>query len=261
MANPHTYAMISTMNTQIKVRLPTTITIAGSHHQQIVHIKLNQHNRNIMGRAYAGLFQNPLTQSINPSVPIPKVHQTKGLTGRKIEKMAWALTLLQDPNTLRTYENFAREAAYETEDTQPYATSPPTRRAQHHPTPPTRHRRHAQTYPSQEGTSTGTTIIDVDQDLPERTTPLGMPFEDDYTAYQQRGASFEYPPARVRARNFFTPLYTESQQTNHTTANTDHRTPQPPYGGLDLINEAEEEELLAAEAAEADAHRTSELEV
>ena len=33
MANPHTYAMISTMDTPVKVRLPTTITIAGSHHQ------------------------------------------------------------------------------------------------------------------------------------------------------------------------------------------------------------------------------------
>jgi hypothetical protein len=92
--NPHTYAMISTMDTPVKIRLPTTISIVGSHHQQIVHIQLNPHNRSILGRAYVGLFQNPLTQSMNPSVPIPKVHQTKGLTGRKIEKMAWALTLL-----------------------------------------------------------------------------------------------------------------------------------------------------------------------
>ena len=77
MANPHTYAMISTMDTPVKVRLPTTITIAGSHHQQIVHIQLNPHNRSIIGRTYAGLFQNPLTQSMNTSDPIPKVHQTK----------------------------------------------------------------------------------------------------------------------------------------------------------------------------------------
>ena len=94
MANPHTYAMISTMDIPVKIRLSTTITIAGSHHQQIVHIQLNPHNRNILGRAYACLFQNPLTQSTNPSVPIPKVHQAKGLTSRKIEKMAWAMTLL-----------------------------------------------------------------------------------------------------------------------------------------------------------------------
>jgi hypothetical protein len=82
------------MDTPITIRLPTTIIIAGSHHQQIVHIQLNPHNRNILGRAYAGLIQNSLTQSMNPSVPIPKIHLAKGLTGRKIEKMAWALTLL-----------------------------------------------------------------------------------------------------------------------------------------------------------------------
>jgi hypothetical protein len=120
--------MISTMDTPVKIRLHTTIIVVGSHHQQIVHIQLNPRNRNILGRTYAGLFQNPLNQSMNPTVPIPKVHQTKGLTGRKIEKMAWALTLLQNPETLRIYEDFAREAAYETDDTQPLATSPPTRR-------------------------------------------------------------------------------------------------------------------------------------
>ncbi len=167
--------MISTMDTPVKVRLPTTITIAGSHHQQIVHIQLNPHNRNIMGRAYASLFQNPLTQSMNPSVPIPKVHQIKGLTGRKIEKMAWAPTLLWDPETLRTYEDFAREAAYEMEDTQPQASTPPTHRAQHHPTPPTRHKRTELPNPSQEGTSTGTTSMYVDPYLPEGTTPTGTP--------------------------------------------------------------------------------------
>jgi len=75
---------------------------------------------------------------MNPSVPISKVHQAKGLTGRKIEKMAWALTLLQDPETLRTYEDFAREAVYEMEDTQPQAPSP--RHAEPNTTPlPTRH--------------------------------------------------------------------------------------------------------------------------
>jgi ribonuclease BN (tRNA processing enzyme) len=136
MANSHTYAIISTMDIPIKIRLPTTIIIAGSHHQQIVHIQLNPHNRNIMGRAYAALFQNPLTQSMNPSIPIPKVHQTKGLTGRKIEKMAWALTLLQNPDTLRTYEDFAREAAYETEDTQPHASNPQSAEPKTIPLPP-----------------------------------------------------------------------------------------------------------------------------
>jgi hypothetical protein len=38
MENPHTYAMIATMDTPIKIKLPTTITIVGYHYQQIVHI-------------------------------------------------------------------------------------------------------------------------------------------------------------------------------------------------------------------------------
>ncbi len=77
MANAHTYAMISTMDTPAKIRLPTIITIDGSHHQQIVHIQLNPQNRNILSKAYAGLFQNLLTQNMNSTIPIPKVHQTK----------------------------------------------------------------------------------------------------------------------------------------------------------------------------------------
>jgi len=50
------YAMVATIETPIKIRLPTTITIAGSHHQQVVHIQLNPHKRSILGRAYLGLF-------------------------------------------------------------------------------------------------------------------------------------------------------------------------------------------------------------
>jgi len=61
LANPQAYAMLATIDTPIKIRLSTTITIAGSHHQEIVHIQLNPHNKSILGRAYAGLYQNPLT--------------------------------------------------------------------------------------------------------------------------------------------------------------------------------------------------------
>ena len=61
MENPHTYAMIATMDTPIKIKLPTTITIDGSHNQQIVHIQLNPHNRSVLGRAYISLFRTPLT--------------------------------------------------------------------------------------------------------------------------------------------------------------------------------------------------------
>jgi hypothetical protein len=68
------------------------------------------------------------------------------------------------------------------------------------------------------------------------------------------------PSAGVHTRNFFTPLYTESQETNHITATTGHQTPLPPNEYLYTINEAAEEELAAAAAAEEEAHRTSKLE-
>jgi hypothetical protein len=113
LANPQAYAMLATTDTPIKIRLPTTIIIAGSHHQQILFIQLNPQNKSILGKAYASLYQNTLTHSTNPSVPIPKVHQTKSLTCRRSEKMSWARTLLHDPETLQTYEEYARVSAYE----------------------------------------------------------------------------------------------------------------------------------------------------
>ena len=94
MENHHAYAIIATMDTPIKIKLPTTITIDGSNHQQIFHLQHNPQYRSVLGRANTSLFQNPLIQNMNPSVPIPKVHHTKELTGRKTEKISGALTLL-----------------------------------------------------------------------------------------------------------------------------------------------------------------------
>jgi len=82
LAHPQAYAMLTTIETPIKIRIPTTITIAGSCHQQIVHIQVNPSNRSIRGRAYLGLFQNLLTQTMNPAITILTMHPTKGLIGR-----------------------------------------------------------------------------------------------------------------------------------------------------------------------------------
>ena len=89
--------MLTTLDTMVKMKLPATITIAGSHHQQIAHIQFNYYNRSILGRAYANLFQNPLTQTTNPTVSIPQIRPSNGLTSRKTEKIVWATTLLHDP--------------------------------------------------------------------------------------------------------------------------------------------------------------------
>jgi hypothetical protein len=92
--------------------------------------------------------------------------------------MAWALTMLHDPDTLQTYEDFSREVAYETEDIHPSTSNPQTRRNEAMNTPPTRHRRTAPNNFSEEGTSTWTTNMNVDQDPSERITPPGTPFDD-----------------------------------------------------------------------------------
>jgi hypothetical protein len=135
MANPHAYATISAMDTPVKVRLTITITIVGFHHQQIAHNQLNPNNKSILGRAYANLFQNLLTEIMNSTDPIPRVHQTKGLTCRRTEKMPWAITLLQDPDNLRTYEEYARVSAYEADGAQPLPSSPPSHKRQNHVPP------------------------------------------------------------------------------------------------------------------------------
>jgi len=109
LAHPPAYAILTTIDTPLKIRIPTTITLAGSHHQQIVHIQLNPHNRSMLGRAYLGLFQNPHTQSMHPIVTIPTLHQTKRLTGRRSAK---------------EYKEFARESAYEAEGKQPPLPTP-----------------------------------------------------------------------------------------------------------------------------------------
>ena len=102
--------------------------------------------------------------------------------------------------------------------------------------------------------------MDVDQDLPEWTSPPSTPFDDVHTTHQQGGALFVDPPAGVHTRNFFTPLYTETQESEHTLANTGRQPPHPPNQRLATINEAKSEELVATSADEAEAHRTTELE-
>jgi hypothetical protein len=120
---------LATLDTTIKVKLPTTITIAGSHHQQIAHIQFNPHNRSILSGPYTNLYLNPLTQTINPALSIAQVHPTKGLTWRRSEKMAWAGILLQDTTTLSDYEKYAREPAHES-FSHDDPSNPPKRRLQ-----------------------------------------------------------------------------------------------------------------------------------
>ena len=75
---------------------------------------------------------------MNPTITMPIVHPTKGLTGRRSAKVSWAILLLQDPETLQTYEEYARDSFYEAEGDQPPSTNAYTRRHQHQETKDTR---------------------------------------------------------------------------------------------------------------------------
>ncbi len=47
---------------------------------------------------------------MNPTITMPTIHPTKGLTGRRTAKMSWVVFLLRDPETLQTYEEYAMES-------------------------------------------------------------------------------------------------------------------------------------------------------
>ena len=73
LARPQAYAIPATIDTMIKIRLTTIITIAGSRHQQIANIQLNPCNNSILRRA------NP-TSTIYYSEALPPIHGHPALT-------------------------------------------------------------------------------------------------------------------------------------------------------------------------------------
>jgi len=81
--------------------------------------------------------------------------------------------------------------------------------------------------------------MEVSQD-PQGHTPPGTLFDDGYTITTNRGVPTLDPEAGVYAENFYAPLFTESQATNH----ADHTT---------AITEMAPEAHPTAEAAAASA--------
>jgi len=79
----------------------------------------------------------------------------------------------------------------------------------------------------QAGTSTGPSGMDVDQDLQERGNPPGTPFDDGFTPSNTRGYTTVDPTGRVHTENYFIPLYTESQETDHANVNNSQQFPTP----------------------------------
>ena len=109
----------------------------------------------------------------------------------------------------------------------------------------------------QAGTSTWATGMYVDQDPQGQETPSGAPFEDGFTPSTTRGKPTTDPTGGVNTENFFTPLYTEFQETDHTNVNTNQQTPAPIRTRLEAIRDAELPVAAAVAAAEAEASATS----
>ena len=166
--------------------------------------------------------------------------------------MSWAILLLQDPKTLQTYEDYAKESAYEADGDQPPPPNPPNHRHQNQDTHSTRPKRTVPINYGQAGTSIGATGMDVDPDPQGQTTRPGKPFNNGYASTTTRGNTSADSTGGVYTENFVTPLYTESQETGHTNVNTGQRTPEPIRTYLEAIRDAEISVAAAAAAAKAE---------
>ena len=89
--------------------------------------------------------------------------------------------MLQNPETLQTHEEYARESFYEAEGDQPLPTNATNRRHQQHGTQDPRQRRTTQSPWDQARTSSWATGMDVDHGPREQGTPPGTPFDDGFT--------------------------------------------------------------------------------
>jgi len=158
---------------------------------------------------------------MNPTVSIPQLHPTKGLTCHRSEKMAWATTLLQDPDTLSAYGEYARESAYEVDESYPRQASPtqPTSDMHNPEPPPGGHRRirrglgdhhknhHIHNREPVTWTSTKT---------PKSKIPPRIPLCRIIHHNHMQGSSLAAVPlASVHTKNFYIPLYTDSKETSH----------------------------------------------
>ena len=69
--------------------------------------------------------------------------------------------------------------------------------------------------------------MDVDQDPQEEGIPPGTPFDEGFTPSTTKGYTSTDPTGGVHTENFFTPLYTQSQETDHTNVTTNQQPPTP----------------------------------
>jgi hypothetical protein len=108
--------MLATLTDHIKTPLPTNTTTRGQTRQQITTLNLTPYTRSILGRTYAQLLTDPDITQLNTNLTPLRYNQTKGLTGRPSDKMAWATTILTHTDVLQAYEEGLQEE--ETEEAQ-----------------------------------------------------------------------------------------------------------------------------------------------
>ena len=87
--------------------------------------------------------------------------------------------------------------------------------------------------------------MDVDQDTMERGTPSGTPFDEGFIPSTTKGQPSVATTMGVYTENLYTPLYTESQETDHTNVITAQQSPTP--------TDTRNADMAAAAAAEAEA--------
>ena len=103
--------MLATLEGPIRIQLHTLIHIRGTNHADIVHLQINPHTRNILGRTYYQLFLTPGTQELAPHITLSSYNHIKGITRRRADKLHWTVILLHNVGTLEIYENAIRQAA------------------------------------------------------------------------------------------------------------------------------------------------------
>jgi hypothetical protein len=118
MEDEHAYAMLAILEGPIHSQLRTLIWIRGTTHSQVVHIQFNPHSCSIIGRTYHHhMFTAPCTQDLAPHIILPKYDNEKGLIGRRVDKIMWAITLLHNVNILEVYEEAMRQTEEDLQQT------------------------------------------------------------------------------------------------------------------------------------------------
>jgi len=119
MDGEYAYAMLATLESSpIRIQLRTLINTLGTNHSQIIHIQIKPHTRNVLGRTYL----TPCIQDLVPHISLPTYDHTKGIIGRRMDKMHWAIILLHNIDTLEIYEAALRQSPAEQYDHQTTTT-------------------------------------------------------------------------------------------------------------------------------------------